>query len=181
MHVNLNGEITMKTFSLLSLFMLMIAQAKPSDIQLLQQLQGTVNSIAEKTSPAFLYMEISHNSKGKTQAIPISGILMDDKGHVGTLYLDQKKFVSCNVWIDEQEYTASYLYSDKIKGFTILKLDSDAPLDKLNPAKFGDPTLIKNGEFLVSVTPLASSPWSTSAQLPELWKAIATSFMSTAS
>ena len=128
-------------------------QSVSTDIQLLDKLKSTVSSIAEKTSPGFLYMEISHISKGKTQAIPISGILMDDKGHVGTLYLDQKKFQSCSVWIDEQEYTASYLYSDKIKGFTLLKLDAEAPLDKLKPTKFGDPTLIKNGEFLVSVMP----------------------------
>lgn len=139
----------------LSICFLLIVQlsAKQADIRVLHELQGTVNSIAEKSSKGFLYMEISHVNKGKTQAIPISGLLMDKKGHIATLFLDQKRFVSCSVWIDEQEYKASYLYSDELKGFTILKLDDEAPIDKLIPATFGDPTLLKNGEFIISVTP----------------------------
>ncbi|MDD7985647.1 PDZ domain-containing protein [Lentisphaera marina] len=142
----------MKLFLAICLLVTQLS-AKQADINILNELQGTVNSIADKSSKAFLYMEISHINKGKTQAIPITGLLMDKKGHLATLYLDQKRFVSCSVWIDEQEYKASYLYSDKFKGFTILKLDSEAPIDKLTPAVFGDPTLLKNGEFLVSVTP----------------------------
>ncbi|WDE96455.1 PDZ domain-containing protein [Lentisphaera profundi] len=143
----------MKIILTTCLLLLFNLQAKKIDVSIFTELQQTVNEISEKNNKGFLYMEITHINKGKTQAIPITGLLMDDNGHLATLYLDQKRFVSCSVWIDEQEYKASYLYSDKLKGFTILKLDGEAPVDKLSPAVFGDPTLLKNGEFLIALTP----------------------------
>ena len=151
---------TLPIIMLCSMLMLLFTSCDSmpkSQLDSLRTLQNSVHEIANEQSKSLIYMEVTHMSKGKTRNLSICGYLLDKKGHIATLLISQENFFGGKAWFNEQEYNVSFLRSDKVKRFTILKLDDSAPLEKIKPVSFGDPTSLKNGEFLISVMPSSAN------------------------
>ena len=142
---------------LISLLLSSCQSSSKAEINSLRELQSSIHEIAYKQNKSLVYMEITHMSKGKTRNLSICGYLLDNKGHIATLLIAQENFFGGKAWVNEQEYKVSFLKSDKVKRFTILKLEESAPLTEIQPVIFGDPTRLKNGEFLISIMPSSAN------------------------
>ena len=85
--------------------------------QYLESIQNIVSHTLKKVSPSVVYMEIASKKGGKSGTITLNGLILDQKGHIATLYFKESNISEITVWLGEQEYQAKIVKSggSKIK------------------------------------------------------------------
>jgi serine protease Do len=86
---------------------------------------------------------------GRTNSITLNGVVIDDKGHVATLYFKEDDVTDIKAWIGEQEYTAKIIKSDRINLMTLIKIETD---EKTTPVRFADTSTLVSGQFIIGVS-----------------------------
>ena len=72
----------------------------------LESVQQTVEDTVKKVSPSIVYFQMALKKPGRTNSITLNGVIIDEKGHVATLYFKEDDVTDIKAWIGEQEYTA---------------------------------------------------------------------------
>ena len=114
----------------------------------LESVQQTVEDTIEKVSPGIVYLQLALKKPGRTNSITLNGVILDDKGHVATMYFKEDDVSDVKAWIGEQEYTAKIVKADRRNLMTIVKIETD---EDTEPVKFGDTSTLVSGQFLVGV------------------------------
>ena len=127
----------------------LFAKAPSSGKQYLHAIQDVVSDTLKKVSPGVVYMELSSKQNGKSGTITLNGIILDEKGHIATLYFKESNISEIKVWIGEQEYQAKIVKTDRINGLTFLKVDSD---EETTPVKFADTSKLTSGQFILGIS-----------------------------
>ena len=116
----------------------------------LESVQSTVEETTKEVAPGIVYMELQMKKAGRAgNSITLNGLIIDEKGHVATLYFKEEDVSDIKIWLGEEEYMGKVIKSDRINGMTILKIDSD---EKTVPVKFGDTSKLMSGQFLIGVS-----------------------------
>ena len=121
---------------------------EPSGRKYLESVQQTVEETVEQVSPGIVYLQLALKKPGRTNTITLNGVVLDDKGHVATLYFKEDDVSDVKAWIGEQEYTAKIVKADRINLLTIIKIETDEATEAVN---FGDTSTLVSGQFLVGV------------------------------
>jgi serine protease Do len=115
----------------------------------LQSVQTTVEGMTKKVSSSVVFMEMAMKKPGRANTVTLNGLIIDEKGHIVTLYFKEEDMSDIKVWIDEQEFSAKVVKSDRINGITFLKADTD---EKTTSVKFADTSKLFSGQFLIGVS-----------------------------
>ena len=115
----------------------------------LDSVQKTVEETTKAVAPGIVFMELAMKKTGRANTITLNGLMIDEKGHIATLYFKEEDVSDIKVWIGEQEYMGKIIKADRINGLTILKVDSD---EETVPVKFADTSNLMSGQFLVGVS-----------------------------
>ncbi|MCM8535528.1 MAG: PDZ domain-containing protein [Lentisphaeraceae bacterium] len=114
----------------------------------LESVQKTVDETVKKVSSGVVFLQLALKKPGRTNSITLNGVVIDDKGHVATLYFKEGDVTDVKAWIGEEEYTAKIVKADMRNMLTIIKIETS---EKTQPIVFGDTSTLVTGQFIVGV------------------------------
>jgi serine protease Do len=115
----------------------------------LRSVHQAVEDVVRQVSAGVVYMEISLKNEERVTQLSLNGLVLDEKGHVLTLYFDEERITDIKVWLGAEEYAAKLVKSDRINSFTLIKVETD---ELTSPVKFGDSLELSSGAFLVGLS-----------------------------
>lgn len=131
-------------------------QQKLKGENVLSAFQEVVNMIGKRVSPSVVYVEVIRATETRfgpsTRSVSMAGIVLDPDGQIllPTCLIDKNiEIREISVWVNDEEYKASLVQTDKRLNISIVKTRDKV---KLTPAIWGDATTIKIGEWLIGVS-----------------------------
>jgi S1-C subfamily serine protease len=115
----------------------------PDAPAMLNSLQGDINRAVKSLEPSLVYAEIG----GSRNVAGVTGLVISDTGQILLpVYLKQDSYDRVQVWVNENEYEASFVQSDERLRVSIVKIQAETPL---TPAVFADAYLSNPGQFVI--------------------------------
>jgi serine protease Do len=126
-------------------------------VALINTMSEVFTRAADNVKPSVLYAEIISSGTGdrydKTR--PVNLFVFKPDGYlIMPGYLEPKDIGRVKVWVDETEYEAKFVDSDREEGVTVLKIQIDAPL---KPITIGDASRILPGQYIITVNALGEN------------------------